>query len=354
MKRTKVLFLLQSGVAGAERVTVTIAKFLDKTKYDLTFALLTRPNDGQPIRNFIPSDSKIISIENKGGMSLLFRLIKCVKQENPQIVFSSMMFINTKVLAASFLFPKIKFIVRNNNYLYTLSKSQKAILNFTYRLADKVIAQTEEMRDELISLGLKQDRVITLHNHIDTDCIDSKQNEDSPFNVQGSKIYVASGRFHEVKGFDVLIDAFNILLRDEPNSLLYIIGKNCDNCKGYYDTIVKKIKELKIEEKVNCVGFQDNPYKYVKNADCFVLSSRNEGLPNVLIESLYMGTPVASTTCIPIIERIVEEGKTGYLADVNDAMSLSDAMKKSSKLGRIVSTYKSADKDSFVKIFSYD
>lgn len=60
---------------------------------------------------------------------------------------------------------------------------------------------------------------------------------------------------------------------------------------------------------VFCVGFKNNPYVYMKHADCFVLSSRNEGLPNVMIEALYLGTPVAAYKCIPVIERIVDEGK---------------------------------------------
>lgn len=351
VNKKKILFFLQSGVGGAERVTVTIAKLLDLNKYDLTLALLTRTNGEHQIRKFIPDSFKVIEIQNKGGFSLYVNLVNCIRKNRPDIVFSSMMFVNTKILAASFLFPHIRFIVRNNNYLYTLSFSQKLLLKISYRFADMIVAQTDEMRDELINVGLSSKKIITLQNPVDTDYINEKAKEKSPFVDSFGHVFVASGRFHPVKGFDVLVEAFYKVLQSEPNAKLYIIGKNNDNCLLYYKSILTRIYELGIENSICCVGFQDNPYKYVRNADCFVLSSRNEGLPNVLIEALYLETPVAATSCIPIIERIVDEGSNGYTANVEDPDSLSLAMINAAKLGRVKSSYKSASNIDFQKLF---
>ena len=89
----------------------------------------------------------------------------------------------------------------------------------------------------------------------------------------------------------------------------------------------------------------------MKNADCFVLSSRNEGLPNVLIEALYIGTPSAACTCIPVIERIVENGKTGYLANSEDFDGLAEAMLNAACLGQIKSTYQSSSIEQVLKYF---
>ena len=88
----------------------------------------------------------------------------------------------------------------------------------------------------------------------------------------------------------------------------------------------------------------------MKNADCFVLASRSEGLPNALIEAQYIGTPAAACTCIPVIERIVENGKNGFLADVEDYEGLAQAMMNASKLGRIKSTYKPSSFNEFVEL----
>ena len=83
---------------------------------------------------------------------------------------------------------------------------------------------------------------------------------------------------------------------------------------------------LGISEFVKFVGFQANPYKYLKYADVFVLSSIYEGLPNVMLEAMYLGKPVAVTACIPYISQVVRPGVNGYLAPVGDSNALAKAM----------------------------
>jgi glycosyltransferase involved in cell wall biosynthesis len=115
--------------------------------------------------------------------------------------------------------------------------------------------------------------------------------------------------------------------------------------------ITEKAKKNNIEGKVHCVGYQKNPYPYIKYADCFVLSSRWEGLPNVLIEALHLGTPVAAFRCIPIIERIIDNRGNGFTAEKENVTSLAQAMSKSVDLGRIHSSYKSSQIEDFTKLF---
>lgn len=112
------------------------------------------------------------------------------------------------------------------------------------------------------------------------------------------------------------------------------------------------IEKYGLQDCVKCVGFQNNPYVYIKYADCFVLSSRWEGLPNVMIESLYLGTPVAAFKCIPIIERIITNGIDGYLAEKDNVSSLANAMLQASRLGRVKTNYKSAQISDFQSIFA--
>ena len=350
--KKKVLFFLQSGVGGAERMTVTIAKSLSLANFDIVYYLVESINTSATIEEFIPHGSVIYRLKRGNVLFFLVNLFKTLKSEKPDIVFSSMMYLNTKLLALSCLFPKIKYIVRNDNYLYTLTRIQKLILKFTYKKADCIIAQTQEMGEELVQqAGIKSDFVKVLQNPIDTETIDKKSNEPSPFKENDSIKYVASGRFFRVKGFDILVKAFRLVVDKQPNSELYILGKKDENCLTYYEEINSLIQNLGLKNKVYCEGFQTNPYKYVKNADCFVLSSRNEGLPNVLIEALYLGTPAAATTCIPIISRIIEDGVTGFLAENESPESLAQAMLKAPLLGRIKTNYQSASLAEFQKLF---
>jgi glycosyltransferase involved in cell wall biosynthesis len=86
-----------------------------------------------------------------------------------------------------------------------------------------------------------------------------------------------------------------------------------------------KKKELKslaerygVRDEVRFPGFVDNPYKYMKHADVFALSSKREGLPTVLIEAMACGTPVVSTDCPSGPAEILEHGKWGHLVPVGE------------------------------------
>ena len=226
------------------------------------------------------------------------------------------------------------------------------MMRFLYQRARVVIAQTDEMREELIDKAhLNKNKVFAIQNPQDFKSIDVMAQEPSPYNDDSKKYFVASGRFAYAKGFDILVKAFALVVKRMANVELYIVGRNSGPNEGYYAEICNLIKELEMEEKIHCVGHKNNPYVYVKNADCFVLSSRNEGLPNVLIEALYLGTPAAATKCIPAIARIVDEGKTGFLAESENVMALSEAMLNAVKLGRIQSDYPVDTMPVFNKLF---
>lgn len=334
--KKKLLFFVQSEVGGAERVTVTIGKNLEKESFDVFFYAVGPWKCN--IADFIPSSMFKEHLKYANPLKLLVNLYKTLRRESPDIVFASTMYINTKLLMLRNFFPKIKFIVRSENNFFSFDKKQQIMIRLMYRRADKIIAQTEEMRKELIEKAkLSQNRVVAIQNPQDFNSISALAKEDNPFTDSKKVYYVASGRFAPAKGFDILVMAFAQVLKKIKTAELYIVGRNTDSNEEYYLQIKKQIENLGLSEKVHCVGYQKNPYVFVRNADCFVLSSRNEGLPNVLIEALYLGTPAAATTCIPAIERIVENGKTGFLAIPENIELLAQAMINAVSLGRVKS-----------------
>lgn len=348
--KKKALFFVQSKVGGAERMTVLIGKSLDRNKFDMTFCLVDCGSTA--IKKFIPEYYKVMLIPKGDGFKLTCAMMQVIRKIKPDVVFSSVIYLNTKLLAVSWMFPRCKFIIRNNNYLYTLTKVQKVIVRLTYWMADYVIAQTQEMADELImQIKLQHEKVKVLQNPIDTESIQNKLAAGNPYDNDKTIKYVAIGRFVPAKGFDILVKAFGQIVLRQPNAVLYIVGDKDGTLAEYYARIAQLIEERGLSDKIHCIGFRDNPYIYMKYADCFVLSSRNEGLPNVLIEALYIGTPTAATTCIPVINRIVQEGKNGYLAKPEDADSLAKAMFNASQLGRIKSIYNPATIRQFVQLF---
>lgn len=347
--KRKVLFFLQAGVGGAERITISYAKVLIKRGYDIIFVVCGSQDE---ILQLIPDNCKILRIKFKDIRFWgIFRIMRYIIKEKPNCVFSSIMYINVRVILAAKLLG-VKVIVRNNNTIYEVSPRMRFMMKQLYCQCDLIVAQQQEMKDEIVKeLHISSEKVKVIHNPIDKVFIDNMAKETSPY-ISGKDLikYVWVGRFAKAKGQDLLVQAFDIVHKNMPKVELYFIGKYEENNEIY--TYVKKyIEEHNLQKCVHIVGFQYNPHKWVKNASCFVMPSRLEGLPNALVEAMYLGVPVVATLCIPIINRIVKNGYNGYVVDNENIPALAYAMLEAIKLRNFMMTYEPSTKEDIINIF---
>lgn len=352
-RRKKVIIFLQGGVGGAERMSVFIGKSLNREYFDVKFVTVSKGDNGQTIKQFIPKEYEVVDLFNTNVTKLIKNIYLAIKREDPEVVFSSVYFLNNKVIPMSFMFPKVRFVIRIENYLYTFNLRKRFIMRCLYRRASAIIAQTQEMKDELVEqLHVKASKVVVFENPVDKESIDLKvADSHNPFPNDGKKHVVAVGRFAYQKGYDLLVEAMSIIRNKEVDVDLYIVGANTGAWYNHYVAIIRDIQRLGIIDSVHCVGFDNNPYQYMKYADCFVLSSRWEGLPNVLAEALYLKIPVAAFKCIPIVERMVRNGIDGFLAEKEDVKGLADAICKAMEIREISPVYKGASKDDYEELF---
>ena len=348
----KVILFVHNSVGGAERMTVLIGKMLSDKGYDICYYIVNQGKPTSNIGDFISSEYRVVNIPESKPLHLIKNLYSIIKTERPDYVFSSALLINDKILPLRWLFPKTKFIIRCENYLYTFTGKQKIVIACLYRMADKIIAQTQEMKDELVNESkISTSKITVLENPLDEKRIlNGIKDEWNPYKDLGKKVIVASGRVCHQKGFDLLVESFSKLCRDRDDVILYILGDTSN--KDELDKVTDIARKNSILEKVVFTGFKTNPYPYIKYADCFALSSRWEGLPNVLIESLYLGTPAAAMACIPIIRRIITEGTDGFTSEKEDVEGFAIAMGNALNLGRITSSYKGSTSEDFIKLFS--
>jgi len=154
-------------------------------------------------------------------------------------------------------------------------------------LRKRCIAVSKGIEQDFKTFFGKKSNISTIYNPINLDKLQEQAN--SPLKDIPSSFFLHMGRFEQVKRHDLLLKAYALSQVTTP---LLLLGK------GSLEESVKQLAvELNIEHLVHFVGFKKNPYPYLKQAKCFILSSDNEGLPTVLLESLALNTPAISTDC---------------------------------------------------------
>jgi glycosyltransferase involved in cell wall biosynthesis len=137
-----------------------------------------------------------------------------------------------------------------------------------------------------------------------------------------SKVILGVGRHAPQKDFKTLIESFAILSKEYYDDVQLIIqGKG--ECTSEYKSVAER---LNIREDVCFPGFVDDPFRYMSNADVFCLSSRLEGLSNVLIEAMACGTPVVSTDCPSGPAEVLKNGEYGELVPIGDPEAMKNAL----------------------------
>lgn len=349
--RRKVLFFTPPSVGGSERMTITIAKMLPTDEFEVKFVIVGK--QGSDIEKFIPDKYVVIHLHLRSIWDFtVFRMAHIMRSEHPSVVFCSLRYMAVHMVAAAKLVGGIESIVRSDNDMRRAKKINLLLMRITFPWCKWIIAQQDEMRKELLDyLPLKDDHVITLQNPLDKETITKKlNNATSPYPNDGSVNYVWVARFKETKGQDVLVRAFNIVYKQQPNAHLYLVGAYDEN-SAYFKDIQLIISEGSTGGHVHFVGYDANPYRWMKYCNCFVLPSRYEGLPNALIEAMYLGAPVVATRCIPVIDRIVEDGKTGYIVDSEDVVSMAKRMIDAVSMCKVPFVYHSAKPEDFIQLF---
>ena len=308
----KLCFIVPAlGNGGAEKVALHLLNNLNLEKYDLTLIIVYK-NKGDYLKE-LRKEVKIKFINVSRIRFGIFPIFKCLKKNKFDyvMVFSEEIMIFLGILVVPFI-KRTTFINRhlsvfvkeNNNFLKRWS------LKLAYKSYDRVISQSKDMTKSLLENKLVyKEKITEINNPVNLEIINelSEKNEKIEFK-SNFKNLIAVGRLYHQKGFDILINNMKYLKND--NIKLFILGEGIER-----SNLEKIIQENNLEDTVFLLGRKKNPYIYMKNADLFILSSRYEGFPNVLLEANACGCYAICNDCPGGINEIIQENLNGNIID---------------------------------------
>lgn len=328
-KRRIAIFLPDLDGNGAVRVAVNLLKGLSARNIpiDLILAAVEGPYLEQ-----IPEQVRLVNLEAGRVAKAILPLSNYLRHEKPSVLVSHMNHANVaSVMAKKLAHTQTRLVLVEHDTL-SVTKSRllrghliRPLIKWLYPLSDAIVAVSEgAARDLKIQIGIAAgEKVSVIYNPVVDDELVKKAKAplDHPwFQKDSPPVFLAVGRLTEQKDFFTLVKAF-ALLRRQRTARLIILGEGEDRSE-----LEAEIARLGISEDVSLPGFVENPYAYMSRASAFVLSSRWEALPTVLIEAMACGCPVIATDCPCGPAEILVAGVYGSLVAVGDATSLSIAM----------------------------
>lgn len=320
MKLLLVIYSLSCG--GAERVASVLANAWAERGYTLTVATL---DDSVPFYPLVPSVRLYplnVTSESGGGTTSpvagnfrrMAALRRCIRQVNPDLVVSFMTHTNViAILAARDCGVRVVVCEHTDPRHQKMNLSWSALRIAAYPLADAVTFLTSNVmqRWELWLAGKAQ----LMPNPVSVDAASR------PAKLNYARNLIAAGRLIDLKGFDMLIEAFGTIAARHEDWGLTILGEG--NMRSQLE---RQIQEVGLAGRVQLPGRVSNPHAWFAQADLFVLSSRYEGLPCALCEAMANGTPAVSFNCESGPADVIRDGVDGVLVPPGNVRALADAL----------------------------
>ena len=196
----------------------------------------------------------------------------------------------------------------------------RPLIHGLWKRADGIIANSDGLK-ELARRSMPGINVQVVPNGVDPELFQHERQSD----VKNRAVRILfAGRFSHHKGIDVLLDSFNLLSPDVPEIEVDLVGDGPE---------MKRIQQMALEMpekiRINFYGWKkrEDLYRMYRDADLFVFPSRDEGMPNVILEAMASGLPVIATR-IPGNEELVADGVNGFLVHKDDPDELRRALEK--------------------------
>ena len=318
-KQKHIIFIVSAmNLGGAQRVASVLCNSWVESGHKVT---LIATFSGKKVSNYHLDERVQLKFlndfdfcANKPKSGLLRRLIclrRMIKNEDPDIVISFLTRVNLAVILAT-IGINIPVVISERSYppFRSMLKPWCWINKWLLLKVDTLVVQTKESVNWLNDHHLKVNTKV-VPNPVSYPLVDkSPCLYPDDFFESKRKVILAAGRLHNPKQFDMLLKAFSLLNDINSNWTLVILGEGDDRHK-----LENKIIKYSLQDQVFLPGRAGNMSLWYKRADLFVLSSKFEGFPNVLLEAMAYGVPSISFDCNTGPRDMIEHDKNGVLVN---------------------------------------
>ena len=343
------LAILHLGGGGAERSVLRLANGLVERGYRVDILLFEKI---ETLKDEIPPEARLFVLKpepinrfrdrfhlaRRFGLQIL-RFLRTsllqdarsvaayIEEERPDCILPSLPRAKSAALLA-FGFTRLNTVTIPivHSVLMNRKRRFRKLYSILFPVADRVVAVSEGVADGIaLKLGIPRNKITRIYNPADTAEITKLAHfvPDHPWmSDDGPPIVLSAGRLARVKDYPTLLRAFQKVSQNRDVRLI-ILGEG-----RWRKRLEKMIRKLGLQDKVSLPGWVSNPYAFMSRASAFVLSSKYEGLGNVLIEAMACGCPCVSTNCPAGPVEILGNGRFGSLAPVGDDSALASAMER--------------------------
>jgi len=324
-----ITYLINSlGGGGAEGVCVTLANRMAALGWRVNLIVLHLESAVHLQR--LRQDVELTVLGKRHSRTAALSLYKVLKKNKPEkvLIFNQQLAVLLIILRSLFGLNYVT-ISRNINTLSEMIVKEKSfwhkyfvnfIVRIFYHRGDYFIAQSKGMADDLIKKYNVEMRKISIINNPINPFLVEKSHEN---NFKKGNYLLCVGRLEEAKAFQYAISAFSRIIPLYSDLRLKIVGI------GTAEGALKALsKQLGVADRVDFEGYQNDVADYYLGARATLLTSYYEGFPNVLVESIALGTPVVAFDCPSGPSEIIIDGVNGFLVKYLDEVCLETCLKE--------------------------
>lgn len=325
MKKKITIFLPSLEHGGAENVYVNLANFYCHQNFKVDF-LLTKKKG--PLIKRLNSKINIVDFDQTKTIKSIFFLLKYFFKNKPGIFLTALH--NSNIAASishkiagskSVLVLKEcnNFSEKINNMNFLKKYLFKLLINITYKRANFIVAPSKGIKKDFLKYFKNfHFKTKVIYNPISVKQIVRNSKIKTELLLK-KKFIISIGRLAKQKNYQCLIKAFNLLKIKNLNLIILGEGKERENLSSLID-------ELNLNSRVKLIGYNMNPFFYLKKSELFVLSSNYEGMPNSLLEAMALNKKIVSTNCNYGPSELLKNEKYAKLTKINNPIHIANSI----------------------------